>query len=457
MRILLPVLFLLSLAPRLDACSCAGPGTPCSAAGISAAVFTGTVIDISWVPAQFPPPPTSTPTAGQRGRASRSPGERDIRPGFRVARLQVKDELSGVDGQKEIEVASGLGDCAYTFEPGQTYVVYAHKNAEGRLETSSCARTRRLEQAAEDLAYFRAMAGAPATSEILVRTSYPGVSAKAGVSIVAESQESRHTAQTDSAGNVRFAGLPPGEYRIHAETDGDLPDDPKVQLYAKGCQDVTLFRTLRIIGHLLTRDGQPAARVGVQVRSTAGIYVDSRMTDADGGFELRIIRPGQYYLGINLNHTAMRDTPYPRWFYPGTEIQASASVIDFSGKPDTGVYNFTLPKQQAERIIDGIVLTADGHPMSRAVVSVYDSFEAVVAGEIADNNGRFLLRVFADIPYRVHAVWPGDTQGSAVSAVPTDIQPGNGQLSLRLILTQPGNSYFEAVRKGPGDNGTSKQ
>src|SRR5262249_16550599 len=152
-------------------------GTPCIAAGISAAVFTGTVIDISSVPAQFPPGPT--PPVGQRGRASGNPGEPDIRPGFRVARLQGKDVLSGVEGQKEIEGASGLGDCAYTFEPGQAYVVYAHKNAEGRLETSSCTRTRRLEQAAEDLAYFRAMAGAPATSEILVRTSYPGVSAKA--------------------------------------------------------------------------------------------------------------------------------------------------------------------------------------------------------------------------------------------------------------------------------------
>ena len=157
-----------------------------------------------------------------------------------LARMQVGDVLSGVTGQKEIEIVSDLSDCGYPFEVGMGYVVYAYKNAEGRLQTNSCTRTRPLAGAAEDLKYFQAMAGAPATGEILVRTSYPGVPEKSGMTIVAESQESRHTAQTDSAGNARFTGLPPGEYSMRAQADGDLPDDPKVQLHAKGCLDVTL-------------------------------------------------------------------------------------------------------------------------------------------------------------------------------------------------------------------------
>src|SRR5438876_12376023 len=47
MRILLVALFLLSPAPRLEACSCGGPGTPSQAAGQSAAAFAGTVIEIT--------------------------------------------------------------------------------------------------------------------------------------------------------------------------------------------------------------------------------------------------------------------------------------------------------------------------------------------------------------------------------------------------------------------------
>lgn len=41
--------------------------------------------------------------------------------------------------------------CGYGFREGRTYLVYAHKNAEGRLSTGICGRTRRLKDAGEDL------------------------------------------------------------------------------------------------------------------------------------------------------------------------------------------------------------------------------------------------------------------------------------------------------------------
>src|ERR1041385_6107964 len=197
----------------------------------------------------------------------------------------------------------------------------------------------------------------------------------------------------------------------------------------------------------MTKDGMPAARVEVEVRSTSQTAADmGRMTTADGYYELPIIRPGQYYLGINLNHTPRRETPYPRWFYPGTKDQASAAIINFSGKPDTLTYNFTLPDRQDERVIEGIVSTSDGRP-TQAIVTVYDSSETIIADHVADPGGRFRLRVFAGIPYRLHAMW------QAVSAVPTDIQPGSSSVSLQLVLSQRRNSVLDAGRKGPGDNG----
>ena len=440
MRILLAVLFFLSRASRLDACSCEGPGTPCHAAGQSAAAFAGTVVEITFVPAQFPVEATAASVA--RRLAGREPGGfARIKPGFRIVRMRLGEVLSGVaPGQNEIEIVTGLGDgdCGYPFRPGVEYVVYASKNAEGRLATSICSRTRPLAQAAEDLGYFEAMARAPATGEIQVRTGFADVRGKAGVSIIAERDGLRHWALTDAAGNATFADLPPGEYLIHAESDGDLPDDPKVQLFAKGCREVTLFRTLRIIGRVMTRDGLSAPGVEVQVRSTQETAGESRTTGSDGRYELRVVRPGRYYLGINLNHSPTSDTPYPRWFYPGTEEQAAAAIIDFSGKPDIRTYDFTLPDRQNERVIEGIVLMSEGRPMPRARVSVLYSSETAVAHEIADHEGRFALRVFVDVSYRLHAVWPGDTPNNAVSAVPIAIQPGSDRLSLRLVLTQQG-------------------
>ena len=113
-------------------------------------------------------------------------------------------------------------------------------------------------------------------------------------------------------------------------------------------------------------------------------------------------------------------------------------------------YDFTLPDWQPERAVHGIVLRTDGQPMPRAVVTVFDSSHTLVANAVADPNGRFALLLFAGTPYRLLAVWPGNTPEEAVSALPLDIQPDTSPLNLRLTLTQPGNSYFEEQQRASG-------
>jgi hypothetical protein len=81
-------------------------------------------------------------------------------------------------------------------------------------------------------------------------------------------------------------------------------------------------------------------------------------------------------------------------------------------------------------------------------VTAFDASRTIVAQALADQHGRFALQVFAGIPYRLLAVWPGNTPDEAASAVPVDIQPDTQPLSLRLSLTQPGNLLFEEQRQG---------
>ncbi|MCZ2157117.1 MAG: carboxypeptidase-like regulatory domain-containing protein [Bryobacterales bacterium] len=427
----------------LWACSCIGAGSPCQAAGRAAAVFTGTALAI----ADETAPPVSSSGTGM-GAASRRQNGEPVRVSFPVrnVRMRVGDVLSGVPpGQTEIEIVTGYGggDCGYAFQAGMDYVVYAHLDAQGRLATSICSRTRPLDQAEEDVAYFRAMAPAPAASELRVRTGLGDTRGEPGVTIRADGPAGAYSAQTDAAGVATFLRLQPGEYSIHQQSDGDLPGDPKVQVYAKGCVDVTLLRTLELVGRVTTDDGRPAARIEVEVRSSRGLEA-SAMTNADGRYQLKVSRPGQYQLGVNLTHTATRETPYPRWFYPGTEDPLAAAAIEFLGRPDTRAYDVVLPERLREREVEGFVWMADGRPAPAARLFALDSSLATTAHEIAGPDGHFRLRVFAGVPYELHAVWPEDTPAGATSAVPTEISAGNGSLTLKLILDQAGNSFADA-------------
>jgi len=440
------VLIALLFSVRLLACSCAGPArTPCFAAGSSTAVFTGKVLDIA-----DQPPPAPLPSSGNTGRviASRQTANPISLPArLRVVRLSVGDVLTGVDAsQKEIEILTGYGggDCGYPFQLGGEYVVYAYKNSAGRLETGICMRTRPLDQAAEDVKYIREMAAAPETGQLWVRTAFPGIPPLSGATIIAEKQGQRYAIPANSAGEAIFPDLSPGDYAVHVASDGDLPDDPMVHLNPKACVEVNLFRALKITGRVITRGGLPASRIQVQFRSAANQFGDGGLvTDADGHYELRILRPGEYYLGVNLNHVATREEPYPRWFHPGTDDPAAATKIEFSGRPETRVYDLTLPDPLPERTVDGVVVRTDGQAPMRTVVSAFDPFRNIAAQAFTDPSGHFTMHLFAGTAYQLHAVIPGP---EPVSAPPVDIQPSSSPLSLHLTLSQPGNSAYEVMR-----------
>jgi len=363
--------------------------------------------------------------------------------------MRVGEVLSGVPpGQTEVEIVTGLGggDCGYAFQSGVDYFVYARKDGRGRLTTNICSRTRPLDQAEEDLAYFRKIAAAPFANELRVLTGLPGAPGEPGVTIRAEGTAGRYFSQTDAAGVAAFAGLQPGKYSIHLESDGALPTDPTIQVNAKGCVDVKLLRIPQLVGQVTTDDGRPAAGIAVEVVSPKGLE-DSARTSADGRYRLSVWRPGPYKLGVNLTHTATQETPYPRWFYPGTEDPSAAATIESVGRPEHRVFDFVLPAQLKERRIEGIVRMTDGRPAPVVLVRVLDGSNTFVAQGTADRDGHFALRVFEGVSYELHAVWPGAVRTGATSAVPEAIPAGSGPLSLHLVLDQAGNSVVDAMQK----------
>jgi hypothetical protein len=390
-------------------------------------VFTGTVIDIA--------EPSRTK---------------------RVVRMQIGEVLTGVDpAQKEIEILTGMGggDCGYSFHPGVDYVIYAYKNSEGHLETGICSRTRPLTQAAEDIAYLRAIPQLPATAEIRVSiadnsTWEAGRRPMQRVRTTISGPDGLREALTDRAGRATLAGLTPGEYTVQWASDGYTSGNRKVQIHAKGCAEVpvTMLLDRRILGRVLTRAGLPAAKVMIEMvpahpgPDDSPIAQNYATSDLDGHYEFEYLRTGDFYLGVNLDHPPSPENPYARWFFPGTEEPAGATIVHLPETPGVQTFDLILPEPQKDRIIEGVVVWPDGQP-ARARLPLEDPrWPGYASFESSDGDGHFLLHSFDGTLYRLHAVG-GESSISAISAEPVEIQPSSAPLKLRLILTRPGDSF----------------
>ncbi len=132
MKTLAPCLLLVaSLAFGAEtglACTCAPSKGPAAELELAAAVFSGKVVEV---------------------RKHRQ-GE-DIFARVEAV-LRVERAWKGVEGATvSVFTASHSATCGYGFKGGRTYLVYAYKDAGGRLSTGICSRTRRLKDAGEDL------------------------------------------------------------------------------------------------------------------------------------------------------------------------------------------------------------------------------------------------------------------------------------------------------------------
>lgn len=128
MRFLFPVLVVFSLARMALACSCAPGFTPQKAAAQAAAIFLGKAEKVV--------PPSSAQPFGE------------VQVKFKVDRfwkgLTSRHVVVGTWSQSAM--------CGYGFREGDNYLVYAHIDSQGKLQTNLCSRTRLEVDADEDLA-----------------------------------------------------------------------------------------------------------------------------------------------------------------------------------------------------------------------------------------------------------------------------------------------------------------
>ena len=77
--------------------------------------------------------------------------------GERRVQFEVQELFRG-QRTRSLTVLAGYCGCTFDFSPGQVYLVYASRNEDGKLYTSTCQRTVPLAVAAADLNIVRNLA-----------------------------------------------------------------------------------------------------------------------------------------------------------------------------------------------------------------------------------------------------------------------------------------------------------
>ncbi len=178
-------------------------------------------------------------------------------------RLRVKTVFHGKDLDDDdedttVEVWTAFGDCGYPFQVGETYLVYADDDEESDvMTTGACARTRRVSDAGEDLAYlyffknYEERAGRIegfVTSDLLYQRQIDSAhysdriaAPVAGAVVELKSSVPPRYATADEKGHFVFDGMPAGDYHLSAfsptfPADTKLVAGPKdMRLEKRGC------------------------------------------------------------------------------------------------------------------------------------------------------------------------------------------------------------------------------
>ncbi|HYO63379.1 MAG TPA: carboxypeptidase regulatory-like domain-containing protein [Pyrinomonadaceae bacterium] len=430
------------------ACSCFMPSEPCALYWDADVIFVGTVKEVG----------PMTPVEGQPRAAS---------PSGRVTRFGVEEAFRGVAGAAA-ETAERGTSCDYDFKVGARYLVYGKRDpSDGRTYVFSCSGTKQLEHAAGDLAFARDVAAGRPTPSVAGRViretretaaSYRSRRALDGVEVVVAGGGREAKARTDAEGNFRVFGLPPGAYDVRVRTPTELrhlyePPARQLQVAPGRCSVaefvVTSLSTLS--GRVVDDAGAPARATrlslvpldaeGREVKPAEGSI--ETYTNDEGRYKFDHLSPGRYRVAVNPGgQPGSYDPPFPRVFLPGVSDPARAAVVNVSEGEAYEAEEFRLPPRLVAREIVGAVVTPDGTPVPRALLSLeFTEREWSETTSAADEHGRFRLKAFKGFRYLVTAeVRTQDAGGRWVArhSTPVEVTVGETNEPVRLVVEREG-------------------
>jgi 5-hydroxyisourate hydrolase-like protein (transthyretin family) len=397
-----------------SACTCVPAGPPCEEVFRARTVFVGTVTAISEIP-----------TAGAESERS-GPWLR------RRVHFRVTEPFRGDTGTEvDVLTGSGGGDCGYAFTTGHTYLVYTYEQRD-QIATSICTRTRPIEQAAEDLAFLRAMSSAPSAMGRIVGLATYTADADvlsggqierrpfAGAHVSFTSGEQTLTATSDAKGEYAIDARP-GEYAVSIKVPSGFYAGgwrQKIVLEdTRGCASADVF--VRDDGHIRGRvidaAGKPVPNLAVElgIRNTGSrIQWDgsSERTDADGRYEFTKHHAGEYIVGVNASRDyGQRVEIGPELLLPGVSARDRAAVLTLPSRTTIEAPDFILPDSARVVQITGVALDPSGTPAEGVRVYLEAGGPGLrLIGPAVNTNrdGRFAFAAMDGVTYKIVAEFP---------------------------------------------------
>ena len=93
-------------------------------------------------------------------------------------------------------------------------------------------------------------------------------------------------------------------------------------------------------------------------------------SDEHGKYELKGVRPGDYYLGVNLSSPPSAQSPYVRTYFPDIHERERAPVIHVDRAETLTGRDIYLRILCMPRLVTGVVLWLDGHPAAHASIMI---------------------------------------------------------------------------------------
>ena len=340
-----------------------------------------------------------------------SASDSEIRDVFETRFLTRKVTVQVVDPFKEIDETTatfliGPSDCDVQFQEDRSYLIYAWRNnVDGGLRTGVCAGTRRVEDAAADLQYYRSVrAGTakghvsgfvtrePTDLQLPFRASKPVV----GAGVILQRTGSSQQAVTNSEGRYVFEDLAPGTYTLTARSpeDHDIQRPRTISLSVGSCphENFLAVSVGKISGRLLDVERHPVPGRLVEIEAVPPTQqprpIFQEFTDQTGAFEKSGLVAGEYRLVLNPKDPPNardwygRRLPHGRIYYPGVENGALAQIFRLEPGQEISHVEFRLPHPPLSAGVSGTVTDPAGQPANDISVWLFDSDYPVENGRV---------------------------------------------------------------------------